>query len=259
MTLDLFPRLKDQDEAGHETRPAMVPEPQFSVLGHDSNGALSALHQTGFAIITKLFTPDQCRAYQELYDDPSRFRSHIHMARHGFGQGEYRYFRYPLPLDLQTLRAALYLALGPIANDWMTKMGKPQRFPLTHTAFLETCHQAGQVRPTPLLLRYKAGDYNCLHQDLYGDQVFPLQAAILLSQPGRDFTGGEFVLTEQRPRQQSRVTVVPLDQGDMVVFAVNTRPHAGTKGPYQVKLRHGVSQIRSGHRMTLGVILHDAL
>jgi hypothetical protein len=180
------------------------------------------------------------------------------MARHGYGKGEYKYFSYPLPPPVEELRATLYPPLAAIANDWMEKIKSDLRYPPTHKAFLKRCHAAGQTRPTPLLLRYGAGDYNCLHQDLYGEHVFPLQVAILLSEPGRDFAGGEFVLTEQRPRMQSRVEVVPLRQGDAVVFAVNERPVHGTRGTYRVKMRHGVSRLHSGHRHTLGLIFHDA-
>jgi len=180
------------------------------------------------------------------------------MARHGYGRGEYRYFSYPLPPLVQQLRTAIYPRLAPLANRWHERMGKATRFPADLAAFLDRCHQAGQARPTPLLLQYGPGDYNCLHQDLYGEHVFPLQVAVLLSQPGRDFEGGEFVLTEQRPRMQSRVSVAPLNQGDAVIFAVNARPVAGARGDYQVKVRHGVSPLRGGHRHTLGLIFHDA-
>ena len=180
------------------------------------------------------------------------------MARHGFGKGEYRYFKYPLPDLIGGLRTALYPRLAPIANEWNERMGVDQRYPETHADFLKLCHDAGQLRPTPLLLQYVPGDYNCLHQDLYGDLAFPLQVAILLSEPGKDFTGGEFVLTEQRPRMQSRAEVVPLRQGDAVAFAVHNRPVRGTKGNYRVNLRHGVSRVRSGQRHTVGIIFHDA-
>jgi len=180
------------------------------------------------------------------------------MARHGFGRGEYRYFAYPLPRLIQTMRTMLYAGLAPIANCWNERMGIGVRFPAEHADFLERCHAAGQSRPTPLLLQYGAGDYNCLHQDLYGEHVFPLQVATLLSQSGEDFTGGELVITEQRPRMQSRASVVPLARGDAVLFAVNARPHKGTRGDYRVKLRHGVSTVRSGRRHTLGIIFHDA-
>ncbi|MDF3604872.1 2OG-Fe(II) oxygenase [Paracoccus sp. DMF-8] len=212
----------------------------------------------GCAVLPGLLTPDECAGLAALYPQEQHFRSHIHMARHGFGRGEYRYFKYPLPDLVGALRAALYPRLAAIANDWNARMGLPARYPPDHAGFLRDCHQAGQTRPTPLLLQYVPGDYNCLHQDLYGDLAFPLQAAFLLSRPGRDFTGGEFVLTEQRPRMQSRAEVVPLTQGDAVVFAVHNRPVQGSRGSYRVNLRHGVSRLRSGMRHTLGVIFHDA-
>ncbi|HAP12429.1 MAG TPA: proline hydroxylase, partial [Afipia sp.] len=193
-----------------------------------------------------------------LYGEDGIFRSHIIMARHGFGRGEYKYFSYPLPDIISALRTALYPQLAPIANRWNESMGIDVRYPAEHADFITRCHKAGQTRPTPLLLQYNAGDYNCLHQDLYGEHVFPLQVAVLLSEPERDFTGGEFVLTEQRPRMQSRAAVVPLKQGDAVVFAVHHRPVQGTRGTYRVNLRHGVSQLRSGHRHTVGIIFHDA-
>lgn len=216
------------------------------------------LDAQGWARLPKLLTPAECDAMAGLYPQEARFRSHIVMARHGFGRGEYKYFAYPLPSLIEGLRTALYARLAPIANHWHETMGIDVRFPAGHAAFIERCHRAGQNRPTPLLLRYGSGDYNCLHQDLYGEHVFPLQAAILLSAPGEDFEGGEFVLTEQRPRMQSRVAVVPLTKGDAVVFAVNSRPVQGARGSYRVNLRHGVSKLRSGHRRTLGIIFHDA-
>jgi hypothetical protein len=212
----------------------------------------------GAATGAALLKPDECATLAALYDSEDRFRSRIVMARHGFGRGEYQYFRYPLPPAVAELRAALYARLVPIANRWNERIGTDIRYPDEHGAFLDRCHAAGQARPTPLLLRYGAGDFNCLHQDLYGEHVFPLQVAILLSEPGRDFTGGEFVLAEQRPRQQSRAEVVPLSQGEGVVFAVSHRPAAGTRGDHRVTLRHGVSRIRSGRRHTLGIIFHDA-
>ena len=205
-----------------------------------------------------LLSGAECDATAALYGPGPAFRSHVVMARHGFGQGEYRYFAYPLPPLVQALRTMLYPRLAPIANRWHERMGIDGRFPDDHAAFLDRCHDAGQKRPTPLLLRYGAGDYNCLHQDLYGEHVFPLQVAVLLAAPGDDFSGGEFVLTEQRPRMQSRAEVVPLGKGDAVVFAVNQRPHRGTRGDYRVAMRHGVSKVRSGHRHTLGIIFHDA-
>ncbi|MBR1148690.1 2OG-Fe(II) oxygenase [Bradyrhizobium sp. AUGA SZCCT0431] len=212
----------------------------------------------GCAVLRGLLSPDECRAIAALYPDDTKFRSRIVMGRHGFGRGEYKYFSYPLPDLIAEMRPALYARLCGIANRWNQTMAIDIRYPLAHQAFLKRCHDAGQVRPTPLLLQYGPGDYNCLHQDLYGEHVFPLQVAILLSEPGRDFTGGEFVLTEQRPRMQSRPEVVPLTQGDAVAFAVHHRPVQGTRGFYRVNLRHGVSQIRSGHRHTVGVIFHDA-
>jgi hypothetical protein len=221
--------------------------------------ALSAdLDANGWAILKSLLSADECALISGLYNDERRFRSHIIMARHGFGRGEYKYFSYPLPDLITGLRTAMYPHLAPIANRWNESMGIPVRYPDSHALFIERCHQAGQTRPTPLLLQYASGDYNALHQDLYGEHAFPLQLAILLSEPERDFTGGEFVLTEQRPRMQSRAEVVPLRQGDGVVFAVHHRPVQGTRGSYRVNLRHGVSRLRSGHRHTLGIIFHDA-
>jgi hypothetical protein len=224
----------------------------------DWNFVQAELDREGWAVLPGLLSPAECDAMSSLYGPGAIFRSHVVMARHGFGRGEYRYFAYPLPSLVEQLRTALYPRLTPIANRWHERMGIDTRFPGEHAAFLERCHAAGQGRPTPLLLQYGAGDYNCLHQDLYGEHVFPLQVAILLSQPGEDFTGGEFILTEQRPRMQSRASVVPLGKGDAVVFAVNARPHRGTRGDYRVKLRHGVSTVRSGKRHTLGIIFHDA-
>jgi hypothetical protein len=224
----------------------------------DWNFVQAELDREGWAMLPGLLSPAECDAMSSLYGPGAIFRSHVVMARHGFGRGEYRYFAYPLPSLVEQLRTALYPRLTPIANRWHERMGIDTRFPGEHAAFLERCHAAGQGRPTPLLLQYGAGDYNCLHQDLYGEHVFPLQVAILLSQPGEDFTGGEFILTEQRPRMQSRASVVPLGKGDAVVFAVNSRPHRGSRGDYRVKLRHGVSTVRSGKRHTLGIIFHDA-
>jgi len=212
----------------------------------------------GWSLLEKLLTPGECSSVAGLYDDGSRFRSRVVMARHGFGRGEYSYFAYPLPDLVAELRTALYPLLVPTANRWNQAMRKEVRYPGTHAEFLVRCHGAGQTLPTPLLLRYAADDYNCLHQDQYGEHVFPLQVAILLSEPERDFTGGEFVLTEQRPRKQSRAEVVPLHRGDAVVFAVNERPVAGRHGSHRVRMRHGVSRLRSGQRATLGVIFHDA-
>ena len=216
------------------------------------------LDAQGWAVLPKLLTPADCAATAARYDRPDGFRAQVIMARHGYGRGEYRYFAYPLPPHIAELRSALYARLAPIANAWHERLGNPVRFPADHAEFLARCRAAGQVRPTPLLLRYGAGDYNCLHQDLYGVHVFPLQVAVLLDAPGRDFTGGEFILTEQRPRMQSRAGVVPLEQGDGVVFAVNHRPVAGSRGDYRTVMRHGVSTIRSGRRHTLGIIFHDA-
>ena len=224
----------------------------------DWAAAEQALDGHGCAVLPGLLDAAACRALAARYDEDGLFRSRVVMARHGFGRGEYKYFSYPLPSLIQALRTAAYAHLAPIANRWHQRMGKDVRFPHDHAAFLDRCHQAGQRRPTPLLLRYGAGDYNCLHQDLYGEHVFPLQVAILLAEPGVDFDGGEFVLTEQRPRMQSRVSVVPLRRGDAVVFAVNERPVQGSRGVYRVRLRHGVSTVRSGSRHTLGIIFHDA-
>jgi hypothetical protein len=224
----------------------------------DWTAAAEALDTNGWAVLPGLLDPATCGHLSALYDAPEHFRSHVIMARHGFGRGEYRYFAYPLPDPVQTLRTSLYPPLAGIANRWHARMGIERRFPADHDAWLAECHAAGQTRPTPLLLRYGPGDYNCLHQDLYGDRVFPLQVAVLLSAPERDFAGGEFVLTEQRPRMQSRAAVVPLGQGDAVVFAVNQRPVRGGKGDYRVTMRHGVSAVHIGRRHTLGIIFHDA-
>ena len=212
----------------------------------------------GCATTGALLSPEECAAIASRYDDDAPYRSRVIMARHGFGRGEYKYFAYPLPDTIARLRAALYPPLAQIANRWNTQLGIEQRFPAQHAAWLKRCHAAGQARPTPLLLQYGAGDYNCLHQDVYGELVFPLQVAFLLSRPGEDFSGGEFVLTEQRPRMQSRAEVVPLRQGEGVVFPVHHRPVQGTRGVYRVNMRHGVSRLRDGRRHTLGVIFHDA-
>ena len=218
----------------------------------------AALDAEGQAVLPGLLAPAECAALAALYADAPRCRSRVVMARHGFGRGDYQYFAYPLPPLVDRLRPALYRRLQPLANRWHEAMGLPATFPAEHADFLARCHGAGQQRPTPLLLQYGEGDYNCLHQDLYGEHVFPLQVAVLLSAPGRDFTGGEFVMTEQRPRMQSRPMVVPLAQGDAVVMAVSQRPVQGSRGPYRVQLRHGVSRVRSGRRHTLGLIFHDA-
>lgn len=217
------------------------------------------LDAQGWAIVPALLTHEEADSIAGLYRQEQGFRSQVVMARHGFGRGEYKYFSYPLPKLIQALRTAAYPHLAPIANEWHGRMGKDVRFPGDLAAFLERCHQAGQVRPTPLLLEYAAGDYNCLHRDLYGEHVFPMQIAILLDQPGEDFMGGEFVMTEQRPRMQTRAMVLPLRKGDAAVFAVNSRPMKGTRGDYQVKLSHGVSKVHSGRRHTVGVIFHDAV
>ena len=224
----------------------------------DWSGILAGLNAQGWAVLPRLLGREDCARVAELYEDGPRFRSTVVMARHGFGQGEYRYFAYPLPDLVAGLRAALYPRLAPLANRWNEAMGIDVRYPPRHAAYLDRCHRAGQERPTPLLLRYGPGDYNCLHQDLYGEHVFPIQVAVLLSEPERDFAGGEFVLTEQRPRMQSRAAVVPLRQGDAVAFAVHHRPVQGTRGAYRVVMRHGVSALRSGRRHTLGIIFHDA-
>ncbi|WP_312588734.1 2OG-Fe(II) oxygenase [Comamonas terrigena] len=216
------------------------------------------LNHSGCAVIPQLLTPQDCQALAALYAQPAVFRSRIVMQRHGFGNGEYQYFGYPLPDLVQGLRTSVYPHLAPMANRWYEQMGLQPRFPAEHADFVARCHAAGQQRPTPLLVQYEAGDYNCLHQDLYGEHVFPLQMVVLLAQPGQDFTGGELVLTEQRPRMQSRVEVLALRQGDAAVFAVQQRPVQGSRGSYRVTMRHGVSRIRSGRRHTLGVIFHDA-
>ncbi len=240
---------------------AVMPPPQPAAgrwAAADWPRVVADLDERGTATIPALFDRDTCRAIAVSYDDESQFRSRVIMARHGFGRGEYRYFAYPLPFDLAALRAELYDALAPLANQWNERLRVDARFPATHAEFLARCHAAGQIRPTPLLLKYAAGDYNCLHRDLYGEHVFPLQMAVLLSAPGTDFSGGEFVVTEQRPRMQSRVEVVSLAQGDAVIFAVSERPVMGTRGVYRVTHRHGVSRLIRGSRYTLGAILHDA-
>jgi uncharacterized protein len=225
---------------------------------YDWAGVASHLDAHGWATLDGILSAAECRALADLYEEHGRFRSHVVMARHGFGRGEYKYFAYPLPGIVAELRTSLYPRLAPIADRWNEAMGIEARFPARHDEFLARCHAAGQVRPTPLLLQYGPGDFNALHQDLYGEQVFPFQVVFLLSEPGRHFDGGELVLTEQRPRMQSRVDVVPLRQGDAAIFAVHHRPVAGKRGTYRVNLRHGVSRVRSGHRHTLGVIFHDA-
>jgi hypothetical protein len=216
------------------------------------------LASRGFTVVPGLIGPDQCRALAALWPEQARFRKHIVMQRHGYGQGEYQYFSYPLPGPVEELRQALYPELAAVANRWNEELGRAKRFPATLQAWLRQCHDGGQKRPTPLLLRYGPGDYNCLHRDLYGELVFPLQATVLLSEPGRDFEGGEFMLVEQRPRMQSRGEVVPLRQGDAAVFAVNERPVKGSRGFHRTAMRHGVSSLRQGERFTLGIIFHDA-
>ena len=236
--------------------PAQGIAPRVGAL--DWGGIAEELDAQGCAVIEKLLVPEECEALTKLYLEDGVFRSRVIMARHGFGRGEYKYFSYPLPDIIADLRASIYFQLAHIANRWNEAMGIQVHFPAEHGDFIRRCHGAGQLRPTPLLLQYELGDYNCLHQDLYGEHVFPIQLTILLSEPGRDFTGGEFVLTEQRPRTQSRAQVVPLQQGDAVVFAVHQRPVQGTRGVYKVNLRHGVSRLRSGRRHTAGIIFHDA-
>ena len=224
----------------------------------DRERLIAGLDSDGYAILPPLLSPAECASLVRAYEFDALFRSRVVMARHGFGRGEYKYFAYPLPGLVLNLRTTLYQQLVDIANRWNEAMNVAVYYPDEHEEFLDRCHRAGQIRPTPLLLRYGEGDYNCLHQDLYGEHVFPLQIAFLLSKPEQDFTGGEFVLTEQRPRMQSHATVVPLVQGSAVVFAVNNRPVRGTRGTYRVKMRHGVSTLRSGIRHTLGIIFHDA-
>lgn len=227
------------------------------VAAYDWPAIGADLDESGAALLPALVAAEDCAALARAYDDDWRFRSRVVMARHGFGRGEYKYFAYPLPDLVEALRLALYPCLAPIAERWNAALGEASRYPDTLAEYLARCRRAGQAKPTPLLLSYGPGDYNCLHQDLYGEQFFPLQATVLLS-PRADFAGGEFVLTEQRPRMQSRVDVVPLAQGDAVLFAVNRRPVQGARGAYRVAMRHGVSRIVSGRRRTLGIIFHDA-
>ncbi|HEV7358754.1 MAG TPA: 2OG-Fe(II) oxygenase [Steroidobacteraceae bacterium] len=229
------------------------------VAALDWSALQGELDEYGVARAAAVLRGQECREIAGLYELEEGFRSRVIMGRHGFGRGEYRYFSYPLPVIIQSLRASLYSRLADIANRWHALMGLDARFPNTHAAFLKRCHAAGQSQPTPLLLQYLPDDFNCLHQDIYGEHVFPLQAAILLSEPGRDFEGGEFVVTEQRPRMQSRVEVMQLNQGDLVIFAVRDRPAKGARGNYRVKHRHGVSRLRGGLRHMLGIIFHDAL
>jgi hypothetical protein len=235
---------------------AMTIAPRTGAI--NANDLRKDLDGVGYSQIGGLLTELECSEIASLYSSVSSFRSHVHMARHGFGKGEYKYFAYPLPQLIVSLRDELFRLLAPIANEWNERMGVDARYPTEHGAYLDLCHAAGQTRPTPLLLQYGEGDYNCLHQDVYGDLVFPLQVAILLSRPGQDFAGGEFVLTEQRPRMQSRAEVVPLERGDAVAFPVRHRPVKGSRGDYRVNMRHGVSRLRNGTRHTLGIIFHDA-
>jgi hypothetical protein len=243
--------------AKRETR-AAVPKIGERVAAFDWGALAQELDANGAAVAGGLLTANACGELAGLYDDDALFRSTIVMARHGFGRGAYRYFDYPLPDIVQDLRTALYSRLAPIANRWRERLGETPGFPSEHEAYLQRCHRAGQTKPAPLLLRYREGDYNCLHQDLYGKHVFPLQVAVLLADPARDFEGGEFVLTEQRPRTQSRVQVVPLRQGDGVIFPVRERPVQGSRGVYRANMRHGVSRVRGGLRHTLKIIFHDA-
>ena len=226
--------------------------------GRDWNSLLADLDAQGWAVLQGLLLPPACDEIAQLFDHSGYFRSRVIMARHGFGRGEYKYFNYPLLPMVQQLRSSIYPHLAALANDWNARLKLNVQFPAQHAEFLACCHRAGQILPTPLLLKYGVGDYNCLHQDIYGEHVFPLQAAILLSEPGRDFTGGEFVLTEQRPRMQTRASVVPLRRGDALIFAVRQRPVRGCRGDYRVNQRHGVSKLLSGQRFTLGIIFHDA-
>jgi hypothetical protein len=238
---------------------ASVPTP----IGHrvdalDWPALAAGLDAHGCATTGTLLSNEECRSLADAYGADESFRSRVIMARHGFGRGEYKYFAYPLPVAVAELRAALYPPLADIANRWNEALGIDVRYPPDHAAYIARCRKAGQAKPTPLLLQYGEGDYNCLHQDVYGELIFPLQVTVLLSRPGADFSGGEFVLTEQRPRMQSRAEVVPLAQGEAVIFPVRERPVRGTRGTYRVNMRHGVSRIRSGHRHTLGIIFHDA-
>jgi len=228
------------------------------VAGVDWRQAAASLDERGYATTAALLTSEQCRGLAGLYEREEAFRSRVVMQRHGFGRGEYKYLRYPLPPIVEALRQAVYPQLAPIANRWRERLREEGQFPAGLGAYLKECHEAGQERPTPLILKYETGDYNCLHQDLYGPLVFPLQLTVLLSAPKADFSGGEFLLVEQRPRAQSRGEVVPLRQGEAVIFPVHHRPVEGTRGPYRVTMRHGVSRLRSGQRYTLGIIFHDA-
>jgi len=257
----LRPMPSDENQSApvaNEVAHSAMESAEARVARYDWKKLADELNGFGCAVMETLLSPDECRRIAALYPEKDHFRSHIQMARHGFGKGEYRYFKYPLPDPIGGLRTALYSRLTVVANDWNARMGAQERYPIEHTAFLKQCHDRGQTRPTPLLLQYVPGDFNCLHQDLYGDLAFPIQVAILLSEPGTGFTGGEFVMTEQRPRMQSRAEVVPLRQGDAVAFAVHKRPVQGSKGVYRVNHRHGVSRVRSGSRHAVGIIFHDA-
>lgn len=240
------------------SEPVTTPDVNTRVADLDWNDIGKDLDAQGHAVLSGLLTPEETRELSGLYSNEGMFRSRVVMARHGFGRGEYKYFGYPLPTLIDDLRTALYTKLSRVANQWNASMKTDVQFPETHAAFIQRCHDAGQTKPTPLLLQYVPGDFNCLHQDLYGEHVFPIQVAFLLSEPVTDFTGGEFVLTEQRPRMQSRAEVVHLQRGDAVAFAVHHRPVNGTKGIYRVNMRHGVSRVRSGQRHTMGIIFHDA-
>ena len=248
--MSIAPQTKRSDETARSF--------ETNLEAFDWPGLLKHLDTYGWAMFENLLTAAESETIAGLYDEERHFRSRVVMAQHGFGRGEYKYFSYPLPEIIARLRSALYPWLAPVANRWNEAMGSGVRYPPTHAAFIERCHKAGQTRPTPLLLRYTKDDYNALHQDLYGEHVFPLQIAILLSQPETDFTGGEFVLVEQRPRMQSRAEVIPLRQGSGVLFAVHNRPLQGNRGAYRVNMRHGVSRVRSGRRHTAGIIFHDA-
>jgi hypothetical protein len=255
--MDTATRTHDARET-YSANAGVAHEPGERIAATDWTRVAGALDDYGSAVIERVLGADECAALSALYSRDEPFRSRVVMARHGFGRGEYKYFTYPLPGIVAALRTSVYAQLAPVANRWNAAMGIDVRYPPAHAEFIGRCHAAGQTRPTPLLLQYGAGDYNCLHQDLYGEHVFPLQMAILLSEPDRDFSGGEFVLTEQRPRMQSRAEVVPLRQGDAVIFAVHHRPVGGSRGVYRVNLRHGISRLRAGRRHTLGVIFHDA-
>jgi hypothetical protein len=250
--------MNARDRAVAHVADIAAADAQTRLVSADWGEIASDLDARGSAVIERVLSPAHCRSIAALYGADERFRGKVVMERHGFGRGEYKYFSYPLPPLVADLRTSLYPHLAAIANRWNAALGIDVRYPAAHSAFLARCHAAGQTKPTPLMLRYGAGDYNCLHQDLYGEHVFPLQATILLSDPDRDFTGGEFVLTEQRPRMQSRPEVVPLCQGEAVIFAVQHRPVQGSHGAYRVNMRHGVSRVRRGHRKTLGIIFHDA-